>query len=159
MAIVKNTLKELGNNNRKDEFTMTRFFKVLHSLGPTYYNVAEVSSVESVGIGLRITFNNGDLLNVDKNQKGRVMNEITGARAVVAFAENVELYDVYDDDEDARKKVAERAEIVVLCADGEFRSMDHGDGYTTFKEDDSNYFGLYNNKGLQGIPNLRMGWW
>lgn len=139
---------------------MTKFFSVVDGISLTYYNVAEISSIEPTGSGgIRIVFNNENILNIDRNQKDRIMNEITGARTVVAVAENVELYDVYDDDEDERKKVAERAEIVVLCADGEFRSMDHSDGYTTFKEDDSNYFGLYNNKGLQGIPNLRMGWW
>lgn len=138
---------------------MTRFFKVMNNTGSAYYNVAEVSSVEPVGSGLRVTFSDGATLHVDKDQEGRVLNEITGARTAIAIANSVELYDVYSDDEDERKKVAERAEIVVLCADGELRSMDHGDGYTTFKEDDSNYFGLYNNEGLQGIPNLRMGWW
>ena len=138
---------------------MTRFFKVVYNIGPAYYNVAEVSSVESVGSGLRVTFSDGATLRVDEDQEGRVLNEITGARTVVAVANSVELYDVYSDDEDDSKKVAERAEIVVLCADGEFRSIEHGDGYTTFKEDCINYFGLYNNKGLQGIPNLRIGWW
>lgn len=138
---------------------MTRFFKVMNNIGSAYYNVAEVSSVEPVGSGLRVTFSDGATLHIDKNQERRVFNEITGARTVVAVANNVELYDVYSDDEDDRKKVADRAEIVVLCADGEFRSIEHGDGYTTFKEDCINYFGLYNNKGLQGIPNLRMGWW
>lgn len=138
---------------------MTRFFKVMNNTGSAYYNVAEVSSVEPVGSGLRVTFSDGATLHIDKNQERRVFNEITGARTVVAVANNVELYDVYSDDEDDRKKVAERAEIVVLCADGEFRSIEHGDGYTTFKEDCINYFGLYNNKGLQGIPNLRIGWW
>ena len=138
---------------------MTKFFKVVNNIGPAYYNVAEVSSVEPVGSGLRVTFSDGATLHIDKNQERRVFNEITGARTVVAVANNVELYDVYSDDEDDRKKVAERAEIVVLCADGEFRSIEHGDGYTTFKEDCINYFGLYNNKGLQGIPNLRIGWW
>ena len=137
---------------------MTKFFKVVNNIGPAYYNVAAVSSVEPVGSGLRVTFSDGATLYVDKDQEGRVLNEITGARTAIAIANSVELYDVYSDDEDERKKVAERAEIVVLCADGEFRSMDHGDGYTTFKEDDSNYFGLYNNEGLQGIPNLRLGW-
>lgn len=137
---------------------MTKFFKVVNNIGPAYYNVADVSSVEPVGSGLRVTFSDGATLYVDKDQEGRVLNEITGARTAIAIANSVELYDVYSDDEDERKKVAERAEIVVLCADGEFRSMDHGDGYTTFKEDHSNYFGLYNNEGLQGIPNLRLGW-
>ena len=138
---------------------MTRFFKVMNNIGSAYYNVAEVSSVEPVGSGLRVTFSDGATLHIDKNQERRVFNEITGARTVVAVANNVELYDVYSDDEDDRKKVAERAEIVVLCADGEFRSIEHGDGCTIFKEDCINYFGLYNNKGLQGIPNLRIGWW
>lgn len=140
---------------------MTRFFEVVDVDGISliYYNVAEVSSIAPiVNGGVRIGFNNGDFLNIDKNQKDRIMNEITGARTAIAVAENVELYDVYEDDESLGKKVAERAEIVVLCADGEFRSMDHGDGYTTFKEDSGNYFGLYNKSGLQGIPNLRMGW-
>lgn len=138
---------------------MTRFFKVMNNIDSAYYNVAEVSSVEPVGSGLRVTFSDGATLHIDKNQESRVLNEITGARTVVAVANSVELYDVYSDDEDDRKKVAERAEIVVLCADGEFRSIEHGDGYTTFKEDCINYFGLYDNKGLQGIPNLRIGWW
>lgn len=138
---------------------MTKFFKVVNNIGPAYYNVADVSSVEPVGSGLRVTFSDGATLYVDKDQEGRVLNEIIGARTAIAIANSVELYDVYSDDEDERKKVAERAEIVVLCADGEFRSIEHGDGYTTFKEDCINYFGLYNNKGLQGIPNVRMGWW
>ena len=66
---------------------MTRFFKVADGTSLTYYNVAEISSIEPTGSGgIRILLNNGDLLNVDKNQKVRVMNEINGARAVVDLA-------------------------------------------------------------------------
>lgn len=70
----------------------------------------------------------------------------------------MELYDVYFVPEDTNSKVAERAETLVLCADGEIRSVEHDDGYTMFNEDCSNYYGLHTKRSLDHISNLRMGW-
>lgn len=68
------------------------------------------------------------------------------------------MYDAYFDPEDTNSKVAEHAETLVLCADGEIGSVEHDDGYITFNEDGSNYFGLHTKRSLGDISNLRMGW-
>lgn len=64
---------------------------------------------------------------------------------------------MYFDPEDTNSKVAEHAETLVLCADGEIRSVEHDGGYTAFNEDCSNYFGLHTKQSLNDISNLKMG--
>lgn len=137
---------------------MARFFKVLGDNGYSYFNVEEVFSINPVENRIEVIFNDGNVLLVEENQKDNVIQEILGGRTVVSFVKHMELYDVYFDPEDTNSKVAERAETLVLCADGEIRSVEHDDGYTMFNEDCSNYYGLHTKRSLDHISNLRMGW-
>ena len=137
---------------------MARFFKVLRDNGYSYFNVEEVFSINPVGNRIEVIFNDGNVLLVEENQKDNVIQEILGGRTVISFVKDMELYDVYFDPEDTNSKVAEYAETLVLCADGEIRSVEHDDGYITFNEDCSNYYGLHTKRSLDDISNLRMGW-
>lgn len=139
---------------------MERFFKHFNGKAYDYYPVSEIiGMLPTVTGGLKIFFNNSDMIDpvcVDPKDVRKVVEEIRGSRFAVSYIDSasLNLYNVYQDDEGTY--VAEKANHLVMCADGEIRAVEFLCGYQEFYEDMSNYQGLYEWKSLKyNFENLK----
>lgn len=142
---------------------MERFFKHFNGQTNEYYPVSEIiSMLPTVAGGLKIFFNNTDMVDpvcVDPKDVRKVVEEIQGSRFATSYIDStsLNLYNVYQDDDGSY--VAEKANHLVMCADGEIRAVEFLDGYQTFCEETSNYQGLYEFRSLKyNFKNLKIGW-
>lgn len=142
---------------------MERFFKHFNGKAYDYYPVSEIiGMLPTVAGGLKIFFNNSDMIDpvcVDPKDVRKVIKEIRGSRFAVSYIDSasLNLYNVYQDDDGTY--VAEKADHLVMCADGEIRAVEFLDGYQEFCEEMSNYRGLYERKSLKyNFKNLQFEW-
>lgn len=139
---------------------MTRFFKHFNGQTYEYYPVSSIiSMLPTVAGGLKIFFNNSDMVDpvyVDPKDVRKVVEEIRGSRFAISYIDSasLNLYNVYQDEDGTY--VAEKANHLVMCADGEIRAVEFLYGYQEFYEEMSNYQGLYEWKSLKyNFENLK----
>lgn len=132
---------------------MERFFKHFNGKADEYYPVSEIiGMLPTVAGGLKIFFNNSDMIDpvcVDPKDVQKVVGKIQGSRFAISYIDSasLNLYNVYQDEDGTY--VAEKANHLVMCADGEIRAVEFLYGYQEFYEDMSNYQGLYEWKSLK----------
>lgn len=80
---------------------------------------------------------------IRRDEVEKTVSEILGSRIAVnaVDAASSDLYDVYQEDDGSYS--AEKAKYLVICADGELRSLNFLDGHQEFCEEYANYCGLY----------------
>lgn len=139
---------------------MERFFKHFNGKTYEYYPVSGIiRMLPTVAGGLKIVFNNSDMVDpvyVDPKDVQKVVEEIRGSRFAVSYIDSasLNLYNVYQDEDGTY--VAEKANHLVMCADGEIRAVEFLYGYQEFYEEMSNYQGLYEWKSLKyNFKNLK----
>lgn len=126
---------------------MERFFKYFNGYNTEYYPVSQIVAVlPTIDGGLRIYFKNTDTIDpviVRRDEVEKIVSEILGSRIAVNSVDTAssDLYDVYQEDDGSYS--AEKAKYLVICADGELRSLNFLDGHQEFCEEYANYCGLY----------------
>lgn len=125
---------------------MERFFKYFNGYNTEYYPVSQIVAVlPTIDGGLRIYFKNTtiDPVIIRRDEVEKTVSEILGSRIVVNSVDTAssDLYDVYQEDDGSYS--AEKAKYLVICADGELRSLNFLDGHQEFCEEYANYCGLY----------------
>lgn len=126
---------------------MERFFKYFNGYNTEYYPVSQIIAVlPTIDGGLKIYFKNTDTIDpviIRRDNVEKAVSEILGNRIAVnaVDAASSDLYDVYQEDDGSYS--AEKAKYLVICADGELRSLNFLDGHQEFCEEYANYCGLY----------------